>query len=208
MNIQSVAFVISAVKPEQYPTDDMPEIALVGRSNVGKSSLINRLLNRKNVARVSSKPGKTQTINFFRINESFHLVDLPGYGYAQVSKSQKEAWGKMMERYLTGREQLRVVAQLVDIRHAPSKDDVNMQEWLRYYRIPSIIIATKADKISRGNWPKHLKVIRETLGLSKDVPILPFSSETGIGKEETWSLFEEMLFPKPDDAQSELVEEN
>lgn len=202
MKIKSVEFIISAVKPDQYPTDNIPEIALVGRSNVGKSSLINRLLNRKNVARVSSKPGKTQTINFFLINEAFHLVDLPGYGYAQVSKTQREAWGKMMEKYLAGRDRLQAVVQLVDIRHAPSKDDVQMHEWLMYYQIPSIIIATKADKISKGNWAKHTKVIRETLKLGKDVPILLFSSETGVGKEEAWSLFESILFPKTDEMES------
>jgi GTP-binding protein len=199
MKIKSVEFIISAVKPDQYPTDPIPEIALVGRSNVGKSSLINRLLNRKNVARVSAKPGKTQTINFFLINEAFHLVDLPGYGYAQVSKTQREAWGKMMERYLTGRDKLQAVVQLVDIRHPPSKDDIQMHEWLLYYRIPTVVIATKADKISRGNWPKHMKVIRETLKLGKDVPILMFSSESGLGKDEAWALFESILFPVVDE---------
>ncbi|UOF90187.1 ribosome biogenesis GTP-binding protein YihA/YsxC [Fodinisporobacter ferrooxydans] len=194
MIIKSVEFIISAVKPEQYPDVSMPEIALVGRSNVGKSSLINKMLNRRNVARVSSKPGKTQTINFFLINQQFHLVDLPGYGYAKVSKSQKEQWGKMIERYLSKRGPLRAVIQLVDIRHAPSKEDVQMYQWLSHFHVPTAVIATKADKISKGQWQKHVKIIKQTLGMEKHAQVQVFSSETGVGKDEAWQMFEQFLF--------------
>ncbi|MDR0138166.1 ribosome biogenesis GTP-binding protein YihA/YsxC [Metabacillus idriensis] len=190
MKVTSSEIVISAVKPEQYPDLELPEIALAGRSNVGKSSFINKLLNRKNLARTSSKPGKTQTLNFYIINEVLHFVDVPGYGYAKVSKSERDAWGKMIETYFTKRRQLCAAVLLVDLRHAPSKDDVMMYEFLKHYDIPTIVVATKADKIPKGKWQKHMKVVRETLNKDPDDPLICFSSETGQGKVEAWSAIE------------------
>jgi GTP-binding protein len=167
MKVTSSEIVISAVKPDQYPAVDLPEIALAGRSNVGKSSFINKMLARKGLARISSKPGKTQTLNFYIINEVLHFVDVPGYGYAKVSKKEREAWGKMIETYITTREQLRAVVLLIDVRHPPSKDDVLMYGFLKHYDIPTIIVATKADKIPKGKWQKHVKVIKDTLNMEK-----------------------------------------
>ena len=182
MKITSADIVISAVKPEQYPEEVMPEFALAGRSNVGKSSFINKMLNRKSLARTSSKPGKTQTLNFFLINEDFYFVDVPGYGYAKVSKSERAAWGRMIETYLTTREQLKAVVLIVDLRHPPTADDVMMYQFLKHYDIPCIIINTKADKITK-----------ETLDLDPNDPIVLFSSETGYGKDEAWSVFQSYM---------------
>ena len=187
MKITSAEIVISAVRKEQYPETNIPEFALAGRSNVGKSSFINKMLNRKSLARTSSKPGKTQTLNFFLINEMFHFVDVPGYGFARVSKSERAAWGKMIETYLTSREQLVSALLIVDLRHPPTKDDVMMYEFFKHYEIPCIVIATKADKIPKGKWQKHLKITKETLGLEKGDEIILFSSETGQGKEQAWN---------------------
>ncbi|MDR2833758.1 MAG: ribosome biogenesis GTP-binding protein YihA/YsxC, partial [Streptococcaceae bacterium] len=145
MKVHNAQIVISAVKPEQYPETTMPEIALAGRSNVGKSSFINTLLDRKNLARTSSKPGKTQTLNFYNIEDVLHFVDVPGYGYAKVSKTERAKWGKMIETYLTNRENLKAVVSLVDMRHEPSQEDIQMYEFLKYYDIPVIVVATKAD---------------------------------------------------------------
>ncbi|WP_051330740.1 ribosome biogenesis GTP-binding protein YihA/YsxC [Aneurinibacillus terranovensis] len=186
MKVNQAEFVISAVSPRQYPPGDLPEIALAGRSNVGKSSFINKMINRKNLARTSSKPGKTQTLNYYLINNEMFFVDLPGYGYAKVSKTEKEKWGQMMEEYLKTREQLKAVIQVVDIRHLPTKDDQAMYQFLKHYRIPVIVIATKADKVSKGRWPKHLKDVRTTLQMEKEDSLLIFSSETGAGKDEAW----------------------
>ena len=188
MKIKSADIVISAVKPEQYPEQDLPEFALAGRSNVGKSSFINKMLNRKNLARTSSKPGKTQTLNFYLINENFHFVDVPGYGYAKVSKSERAAWGKMIETYLTDRDQLKAVILIVDLRHPPTKDDVLMYQFLKHYDLPCIIINTKADKIPKSKWQKHIKITKETLDLDPNDIIILFSSETGYGKDEVWSV--------------------
>lgn len=193
MKIKSADIVISAVKPEQYPSEPMPEFALAGRSNVGKSSFINKMLNRKNLARTSSKPGKTQTLNFYLINEVFHFVDVPGYGYARVSKSERAAWGKMIETYLAKREQLRAVVLIVDLRHPPSKDDVMMYQFLKHYDLPCIIINTKADKIPKSKWQKHIKVTKETLDLDPKDPIILFSSETGYGKDQAWAVLESFM---------------
>ncbi|MED3549188.1 ribosome biogenesis GTP-binding protein YihA/YsxC [Cytobacillus praedii] len=190
MKVNSAEIIISAVKPEQYPVEYLPEFALAGRSNVGKSSFINKMLNRKNLARISSKPGKTQTLNFYLINEIMHFVDVPGYGYAKVSKKEREAWGKMIETYLKDREQLKAVVQIVDLRHPPSKDDVMMYNFLKHYDIPCIIIATKADKIPKSKWQKHLKVAKETLELDPNDHIILFSSETGQGKDQAWALLQ------------------
>ncbi|MFS0861756.1 ribosome biogenesis GTP-binding protein YihA/YsxC [Fredinandcohnia sp. 179-A 10B2 NHS] len=193
MKVTSAEIVISAVKPDQYPEVDLPEFALAGRSNVGKSSFINKMINRKALARTSSKPGKTQTLNFYLINELLHFVDVPGYGYAKVSKREREIWGKMIETYLTTREQLKAVVQIVDLRHPPSKDDVMMYEFVKHYDIPVIIIATKADKIPKGKWDKHLKVVRETLNLEPGDHLIKFSSETGLGKDEAWSVLKSYM---------------
>ncbi|MTV48676.1 YihA family ribosome biogenesis GTP-binding protein [Heliobacillus mobilis] len=188
LKIKEAEFIISAVKPEQYPVDNLPEVAMAGRSNVGKSSMINKLCNRRHLARTSSTPGKTQTLNFYQINKAYYIVDLPGYGYASVSKTLRAGWGPMMENYLRNRPQLRGVIQLVDIRHPPSKDDMAMYEWLTHFQIATAVIATKSDKISRGQHGKHVKVIRQTLNVPKEVPILTFSSETGEGKEDVLDL--------------------
>lgn len=186
MKVNTAEIVISAVGPKQYPQDALPEIALAGRSNVGKSSFINKMLNRKNLARTSSKPGKTQTLNFFKINGEFYFVDVPGYGFAKVSKTEKEKWGKMIEEYFTNREELKAVVQLVDLRHPPTRDDQDMYAFLKHYGIPTIVVATKADKISKGQWQKHLKITKETLQLEKGDSLVLFSSETGQGKDESW----------------------
>jgi GTP-binding protein len=188
MKVVSSDIIISAVRPAQYPETDLPEFALAGRSNVGKSSFINKMLNRKGLARISSKPGKTQTLNFYLINEILHFVDVPGYGYAKVSKSERAAWGKMIETYITSREQLKAVIQIVDLRHPPTEDDRMMYDFLKHYEIPCIIIATKADKIPKGKWQKYLKVTKEGLDVDPNDPIVVFSSETGEGKDKAWAI--------------------
>lgn len=193
MKVTSSEIVISAVKPAQYPEIMLPEFALAGRSNVGKSSFINKMLNRKGLARISSKPGKTQTLNFYLINERFYFVDVPGYGYAKVSKTEREAWGKMIETYFTTREPLKAAVLIVDLRHPPTADDRMMYDFFKHYEIPCIVVATKADKIPKGKWQKHLKIAKETLELDKKDTIVLFSSETGEGKEQAWSLLEGYL---------------
>ncbi|WP_417899400.1 ribosome biogenesis GTP-binding protein YihA/YsxC [Bacillus haimaensis] len=193
MKVTQAEIVISAVKPEQYPNDLLPEFALAGRSNVGKSSFINKMINRKNLARTSSKPGKTQTLNFYLINEMLHFVDVPGYGFAKVPKSERDAWGRMMQTYLTSREQLRAVLMIVDLRHPPSKDDVTMYDYLKHYDLPVIVIATKADKIPKGKWQKHKKVVRETLDMDQEDEVVLFSSETGQGKDEVWGILQKRM---------------
>jgi GTP-binding protein len=193
MKVVSSDIVISAVRPAQYPETDLPEFALAGRSNVGKSSFINKMLNRKGLARISSKPGKTQTLNFYLINEILHFVDVPGYGYAKVSKSERAAWGRMIETYFTSREQLKAAVLIVDLRHPPTQDDVMMYDFLKHYGIPCIIIATKADKIPRGKWQKYLKVTKETLDLDENDQIVLFSSETGEGKDKAWSILQSYM---------------
>ncbi len=193
MKVTSAEIIISAVKPEQYPEGGLPEFALAGRSNVGKSSFINKLLNRKSLARTSSKPGKTQTLNFFLINELLYFVDVPGYGYAKVSKKEREAWGKMIETYLTKREQLKTVVLIVDLRHPPTKDDVMMYDFLKHYEIPCLIVATKADKIPKPKWQKHIKIAKETLNLDPNDHFVLFSSETGQGKDEAWSILQSYM---------------
>jgi GTP-binding protein len=193
VKISSAKYVLSAVKPSQWPEGDLPEIALAGRSNVGKSSLINTLLNRKNLARTSQKPGKTQTLNYYLINDAFYFVDVPGYGYAQVSKSERAAWARMLETYFTENRNLRGVVQLVDFRHPPSKDDIQMYEYLKYFQIPTIVAATKSDKISKGRHQKHKKIIREGLQMVADDPLVVFSSFNGTGKEELWQEIEKYL---------------
>lgn len=188
MKVNQAEFIISAVGPSQYPDDALPEIALAGRSNVGKSSLINRMIARKNLARTSSQPGKTQTLNYYRINSDLYFVDLPGYGYAKVSKSMREQWGRFIEQYLLKRDELRLIIQLVDVRHPPSKDDQAMYDWLKHYGRPICVVATKADKVPKGKWQKHVKEIKETLRFDPNDAFVLFSSETGLGKDELWGV--------------------
>lgn len=193
MKITAAEITVSAVKPEQYPAGVLPEFALAGRSNVGKSSFINKMVNRKNLARTSSKPGKTQTLNFYLINESFYFVDVPGYGFAKVSKQERQAWGKMMETYFTTREQLQAALLIVDLRHPPTKDDCMMYNFLKHYDIPTIVIATKADKVPKGKWQKHQKIVRETLNIMTGDELILFSAETGQGKDEAWNALQRMM---------------
>lgn len=194
MIIKNAEFIISAVSPKQYPDDYLPQIALVGRSNVGKSSLINKFINRKNLARTSSKPGKTQTLNFYRINNNeFYFVDLPGYGFAQVSQSVKAQWGQFIDAYLSRCPQVRGVVQIVDIRHAPSKDDISMYQWLMSKGLPTLVVATKADKVSKGQWLKQLKLIKTTLNTAKDQEIIVFSAENGQGLDKLHAWVEQKV---------------
>lgn len=172
------------------PKNSIPEIAFAGKSNVGKSSLINGLMNRKSLARTSAQPGKTQTINFYNVNDEVFLVDLPGYGYAKVAQTIKEKWGRMIEKYLHTSKQLKAVFLLVDIRHEPSANDVNMYEWIVANGYYPIIIATKADKINRSQLQKHVKQIRVGLNVVKDTPIIPYSAVTKQGRDEIWELIE------------------
>ena len=186
INTHNADILLSAANKSHYPQDDIPEVALAGRSNVGKSSFINTLLNRKNLARTSGKPGKTQLLNFFNIDDKLRLVDVPGYGYARVSKKEREKWGRMIEEYLTSRENLKAVVSLVDFRHEPSADDVQMYEFLKYYEIPVILVATKADKIPRGKWNKHDSMIKKKLDFDTSDSFIIFSSVTKEGLEKSW----------------------
>lgn len=193
MIIKSSEYIISAVGKKQYPEEGLPEIALAGRSNVGKSSLINKVINRKNLARTSSKPGKTQTLNFYLINQQFYFVDFPGYGFAKVSQEVKAEWSKFIEEYLSQREVLKGVIHIIDVRHPPTNDDCIMYEWLTHFQLPTLVVATKADKISRGNWQKHLKEIKKKMKLLPNQPLVLFSAETGQGIEEVHQWVEKMV---------------
>lgn len=192
MKINSVNQPITAVRKSQYPEDNKCEFLLVGRSNVGKSSFINTLINRKNFARTSATPGKTQTLNFFLINDEFYIVDVPGYGFARVSKKLKNKFGMIIEDYLESRHNLRNVFMLVDFRHKPTSDDVMMYNFLKYYNIPVTIVATKADKVKKSMYDKNKNFITKELGISDDDIIL-FSTITKIGKEEILNKIETML---------------
>lgn len=174
------------------PDNVLPEVAFAGKSNVGKSSLINALINRKSYARTSQQPGKTQTINFYNINNCLYCVDLPGYGFAKVSKEVQKKWGKMIERYLHSSKVLKAVFLLIDIRHEPSANDVDMYQWILGQGYEPVIIATKLDKIKRSQIQKNVKVIKEKLGCVKDTIVIPFSAETKQGREEIWELIEEI----------------
>lgn len=194
MIIKNAEFIIGAVSSAQYPNTGWPEIALCGRSNVGKSSLINRLLRRKKLARTSSQPGKTQELNYYAVDSdvgAFYLVDLPGYGFAKVSKAERAKWGNFIERYLLERNTLDMIWQIVDLRHPPSDDDVRMYEWLSYYNKRVIVIATKCDKVSKGRWQAQKHIIQKKLGAEK-APLI-FSAETGYGLEEVQALVESVL---------------
>ena len=193
MNVNNVSLETVCGITSTLPENSLPEFAFAGKSNVGKSSLINALINRKALARTSAQPGKTQTINFYNVEEQLYFVDLPGYGYAKVSQEIKEKWGKMIERYLKKSKQLKLVFLLIDIRHEPSANDKNMYEWIEYNGFEPIIIATKLDKINRSQVAKHIKMLRTGLGLKKETILIPFSAETKQGKEEIWSVIESYL---------------
>lgn len=193
MKIKNSQFVISAVAKSQYPEDALPEFAFAGRSNVGKSSLINMLLNRRGLAKTSSTPGKTQLVNFYDIDGLFRFVDLPGYGFAKVSKDQKAGWGKIIETYLNTRENLVEVFQLIDIRHKPSGEDKEMYEWIIRAGFNGIVIATKADKLSKNQVAAQLKMIRKELNMDKDAVIIPVSAQTRDGKYDVWDAMNELF---------------
>lgn len=190
MNVNNVDLTISAVHPDQYPDQGYPEIALVGRSNVGKSSLTNTLINRRNFAHTSSQPGKTQTLNFYNVEDKLYFVDVPGYGYAKVSKKQRAEFGKMIENYLTQREELKGVILLLDGRHAPTADDVQMYEWLSYYELPVLIVPTKMDKVKPSQYNKTLKSIKSKLQYRDDQDIILFSAVNKRGKDDIWQWIE------------------
>lgn len=190
VNLETVCGITSS-----FPDNSHPEIAFAGKSNVGKSSLINALMNRKSYARTSATPGKTQTINYYNINDEVYFVDLPGYGYAQASVSVKENWGKMIERYLKTSNQLKCVFLLIDIRHKPSDNDKQMYDWVLSNGFVPIIIATKSDKLNRSQISKHLKMISDTLGVEKGATLIPFSSTKKVGKEDVYKVIEEYVFP-------------
>ena len=177
----------------KIPDNQMPEIAFAGKSNVGKSSLINALMNRKSLARTSSQPGKTQTINFYNINDELYFVDLPGYGYAKVSQQEKEKWGKMIEKYLHRSKVLQAVFLLVDIRHEPSANDKQMYEWIMANGYHPIVIATKLDKINRSQVAKQVKIVKQGLGVDKDTIVIPFSAETKQGREKIYDLIDQLI---------------
>ena len=184
MIIRKAEISATAVGPAQYPVGGKPEIALAGRSNVGKSSLINTFLNRKNLARTSSAPGKTRTINFYAVNEEWFFVDLPGYGYAKVSKEDRAVWGRFIEAYLTNRRELAGIIQLVDMRHPPMDSDRTMVDWLLHYRCPLFVAATKADKLPRGQWAGRIRQMRQCFSLPEETQVVAFSAVTGRGREE------------------------
>ena len=193
MKITNVEFVTSAVRRSQYPEDKKPEFLLVGRSNVGKSSFINTLVNRKNLARISSVPGKTQTLNFYLINENFYLVDVPGYGFAKVSKVLKNKFGLIIEDYLKERDNLKMVFMLIDFRHKPTSDDIMMYDYLKFYQIPVTIIATKCDKVSKNNYEKNKKIIRDTLKMIESDDFILFSTINKNGKQDVHDKILELI---------------
>ena len=186
-NLHNVEFLRSAVKESDFPADRLPQIVFAGKSNVGKSSVINKLLNRKNFARVSAQPGKTIHINYFVIDKQMYLVDLPGYGYARVSKAEQQRWGELMETYFA-LGLLTLGIQIVDIRHKPTRDDITMAEWFRASERPWVVIANKLDKIKKSQMEGHLALIRQTLLLPEEVPVIPFSAEKGNGRDEVLAL--------------------
>lgn len=192
MNLHNASIKVSAVSEKQYPTEGYPEFAFAGRSNVGKSSMINKLLNRKSLARVSSEPGKTATINFYNIDDTIYLVDLPGYGYAKRPKAEKEKWGKMMEDYLANREQLVQTILLVDSRHKPTADDIMMAQWIRHYHDRLIAIATKTDKLKKREVETNLELIYNTLEMTEEDILVPFSTADDEGKFTVWDMIDMM----------------
>lgn len=193
LNIKWSEHVTSAVRPDGYPESDLPEIAMVGRSNVGKSSVINLLTGRKSLARVGNTPGKTRLINFFNLEGKMMLVDLPGYGYAKVSKGERASWGKIVETYLNQRPQLRLVLMLADIRHKPTAEDKIMYDWICSMGKPHIIVATKSDKIARAHYKKHIDQIRKTLNVVSGVPVIPVSGTKKTGFSQLWDQIKQIL---------------
>lgn len=201
VNLETVCGITSTI-----PDNILDEVAFAGKSNVGKSSLINALLNRKTLARTSSQPGKTQTINFYNVNSALYLVDLPGYGYANANVEIKAKWGQMIENYLHTSKKLKAVFLLIDIRHEPSENDQMMYEWMDHQGFAPIIIATKADKLKRGQVIRHVQMIREVLGVEEDTIVIPFSAETKQGREEIWDLVESLV-EMPEDPKAILKEQ-
>ena len=193
MKITSAEFITAAVGPSGYPGDRRPEIAFIGRSNVGKSSLINSLLNRRKLAQTSRTPGKTRTLNFFLVNDRFFFVDLPGYGYARISRARQAEWGKVIEVYLSQRTLLCACVLLVDLRHPPSPLDCQMKSWLDHYHCPTVIVGTKADKIGVAARRKNIETLRRDLPVAGNQPLLAFSARAGIGKAQLWSSIEKRL---------------
>ncbi|MFT8458628.1 MAG: ribosome biogenesis GTP-binding protein YihA/YsxC [Liquorilactobacillus ghanensis] len=193
MKTHQIELQISAVGPAQYPGDQLPEIALVGRSNVGKSSLVNSLVGRKGFARTSNQPGKTQTLNFYTIDQKWRLIDVPGYGYAKVSKKQRADWGKMIENYLTQRENLRGVISLIDGRHQPMELDKQMVEFLRYYQLPVLVVATKTDKVPRNRRNKINSVFKQQLQIAKNEELILYSTVERYGQAEVWNWLNQQL---------------
>ena len=198
MKINSVELTISAVRQSQYPEDKNPEFLLVGRSNVGKSSFINSIIERRNFARISSKPGKTQTLNFYNVNNDFYLVDVPGYGFANVSKERQQKFGMMIEEYLANRDNLKEVFLLIDFRHKPTQDDLLMYNFLKYYDIPVCVVCTKVDKIGRTLRDKQEKLIKDTLQINEEDKFVLFSSSTKLGKNDIYNAIEEIVYSKED----------
>ncbi|MBV5158951.1 ribosome biogenesis GTP-binding protein YihA/YsxC [Staphylococcus epidermidis] len=190
INFNNINLIISAVKKAQYPDTGLTEVALSGRSNVGKSTFINSMIGRKNMARTSQQPGKTQTLNFYNIDEQLIFVDVPGYGYAKVSKVQREKFGKIIEEYITQRENLKLVIQLVDLRHQPTEDDVLMYNYLKHFDIPTLVICTKEDKIAKGKVQKHIKRIKDKLELESGDNIISYSSIKNSKQQEIWNFIE------------------
>ncbi|NLW22966.1 MAG: YihA family ribosome biogenesis GTP-binding protein [Tissierellia bacterium] len=182
-----------AVNKKQYPAENLPEIAFAGRSNVGKSSFINSMVNRSNLARTSGKPGKTRTINFYNINDELRFVDLPGYGYAKVSKKEREKWGYIIEEYLNFRPNLVEVVLLVDIRHEPTDQDLLMYNWIKSFDYTGLVIATKVDKISRGRYQKNIKIIKNKLNINDTELIIPYSSSKNINRDKLWAIFQDII---------------
>ncbi len=193
MNVNNVELTAVCGRKDQYPNTELPEIAFVGKSNVGKSSLINCMVNRKSLARTSQNPGKTRTINFYNVEDIVHFVDLPGYGYARASKSEIAKWGKMIEEYLLERPQLKSIILLIDIRHEPSQNDKLMYDWLKHYGYKIIIVTTKSDKLKRSQINKHISIISKSLKLDKEDILIPFSSETRDGRDKLWDIIKSVI---------------
>ena len=191
VNLQNAEFILSAASPKDFLQDGLPQIAFAGRSNVGKSSVINCLLRRKNFARVGAVPGKTVHVNYFKIDGTFYLVDLPGYGYAKVSKAERDRWGRLMESYFARPERMTLGVLIVDARHKPTADDCTMAQWFKDTGRPVVTVANKLDKLKKSEIEPNLQRIRETLDLGPDAPIIPFSAETRVGREELWSLLQD-----------------
>ena len=204
MKILSAEFILSATEPLHYPPPLLPEIAFAGRSNIGKSSLINVLLQRRGLARTSNTPGRTQEINFFRVNRRLLLTDLPGYGYARVPEAVRKRWGPMIETYLKQRENLRLVVLILDVRRDPSDEDLRLIEWLLFYGLPFLVVLTKIDKITRSEWERRQRRIGEALGPTSAIPLVSFSARTGAGRDCLWREIEKILKPDPAGAQGTL----